>query len=90
MLCGWPTPGWRNNCLGDSHLAGKINFLVTTAQPGFNKLEGRQEFTMLNCFFVIKSVVISYNKDDEKTAVLIFEKKVTISLDSLKHVHFCT
>jgi hypothetical protein len=29
-----------------------------TAQPGFNELEGRQEFTMLNCFFFICSVVV--------------------------------
>jgi hypothetical protein len=26
---------------------------IHTAQPGFNELEGRREFTMLNCFFVI-------------------------------------
>jgi hypothetical protein len=32
-----------------------------TAQPGFNELEGRPEFTMLNCFFNIWSVVVFTN-----------------------------
>jgi hypothetical protein len=48
--------GWKNEC---QLILLKKSY---TAQPGFNELEERHEFTMLNCFFVIWSVVIFYKR----------------------------
>jgi hypothetical protein len=40
-----------------------------TAQPGFNELEGRQDFTMLKCYFVIWSVGFLYDREDENNNI---------------------